>query len=228
MDKYNIKGRIFPTVLTVVLPAIVLNSFFLVPELKKFIGDNLATNIIGNIALPSILVFYLSQYVRTLGKEVFQRFYFKGEINMPTTNFMMYANSEYTDDYKTLFREKIRQDFNIILPDKLAEEVNVLEARKKIVEVMSKVRKKLHENEFLLKHNIEYGAIRNSIGGSLLGIVFCIGNLILFKYFYTNQIAFNISIGLLSFYVLLLLLSRFFINSYGNSYAKILFREYLD
>lgn len=142
MDKYNIKGRIFPTVLTVVLPAIVLNSFFLVPELKKFIGDNLATNIIGNIALPSILLFYLSQYVRTLGKEVFQRFYFNGEINMPTTNFMMYTNSEYTDEYKTLFREKIRQDFNILLPDKLVEEANVLEARKRIVEVMSKVRKK--------------------------------------------------------------------------------------
>ena len=133
----------------------------------------------------------------------------------------------YSEQHKNKIRAKILADFKVTLPTKEEESNNQDDSRTRIVEVMALIRKKLHKNKFLLQHNIEYGAMRNIIGGSVIGAVLSLANLAFFHYLVPSELAFKISIFTFSIYVLLILLSKYIINFYGENYAKILFREYL-
>ena len=93
---------------------------------------------------------------------------------------------------------------------------------------MALVRRSLHKNEFLLQHNIEYGAMRNLIGGSVIGLLICIFNIVFFENFVEHELASNISIFMLFFYGILILLSKNIIAFYGGRYAKIIFTEYIN
>lgn len=107
------------------------------------------------------------------------------------------------------------------------ERLSENETRTRIVEIMFLLRKKLHGNKFLLQHNIEYGAMRNVIGGSVLGAIFSITNIIFFSYLRPTEMAIYVSVFTLSVYTVILLSSKVFIDFYENNYAKILYREYL-
>jgi hypothetical protein len=227
-DKYGLKARIFPTVLGVILPIIVFNQFFVLDTIHKIFSDKIYATILGSVSLPTVFMFFLPQFARIIGKGVFEKRFFRDEFSMPTTNFLLFSNTvQYSDEYKIKIGEKIKADFDLTLSSKKQEEKNEQEARQKIVTAMSFVRKKLEKNDFLLKHNIEYGAIRNLIGASCIGLVMSIFNIFFFYFVAKNIIPFYISITLLSIYLILILSSKFLIVSFGNSYAKILIREYM-
>ena len=57
-------------------------------------------------------------------------------------------------------------DFDITLLPEDQEKEKEEEARKKIVEAMSLIRAKVKDGRLLLQHNIEYGFVRNLIGGN--------------------------------------------------------------
>jgi len=162
-----------------------------------------------------------------LSKNIFQRFYFKDELYMPTTNYLMFSDKTSSQQHKIKIRNKIFSDFRINLSTAEEESMDEHAARTKIVEIMALIRKKLMGNKFLLQHNIEYGAMRNAIGGSVLGILLSIFNIIFFIKYIEINLAFYISIATLVIYISLVVFSKIIINFYGNNYAKILFREYL-
>jgi hypothetical protein len=145
---------------------------------------------------------------------------------MPTTNYLMFSDNTYSGIHKEKIRKKVLSDFAISLPTIDDENLDEYEARKRIVETMALIRKKLMKNKFLLQHNIEYGAMRNAIGGSVLGLLISLFNIVFF-YLHDVHLAVVISTITLSIYILLILLSKVIINFYGNAYAKILFREYI-
>ena len=93
---------------------------------------------------------------------------------------------------------------------------------------MSQIRQKLHNNKFLFQHNIEYGAMRNVIGGSIVGIIFSSFNIYFFMCIKEVKLAVTISLVALCAYVLLVLFSKVIINFYGKNYARILYREYIS
>ena len=227
-DKYSLIGRIAPAFFSIIIPIIIFNSFYVSEEFSAFVGEMMAVKIATNLTVPVICLFFLSQFGRVIGKNVFEKKYFKDEKFMPTTNFLLFSDETYSEQHKLKIREKISQDFNSKLPTKEEEEQDIANSRTIIVELMALVRGKLKENTFLLQHNIEYGAIRNLIGGSVLGLLLSLGNIIFFKYIAVNELAANISVVTLIVYGMIILLSKILIEFYGQSYAKILFREYLS
>ncbi|MBU2068781.1 MAG: hypothetical protein KKE08_19520 [Gammaproteobacteria bacterium] len=226
-DKYSIMGRFAPAVISILVPAIVFNYFLVNDELSRFLGELLAVKLVAGLGMTFLFYYLLAQISRTIGKELFEKRIFKDEKFMPTTNFLMYSDDTYSEQHKIRIRSLIEEDFKVVLPTKEQESINENESRMIISETMASVRKKLHGNEFLLKHNIEYGFIRNLIGGSVLGLIFSLANIALFRYLETSSVAVQISIFTAVFYAIVLLFGRFLIKVYGESYAKILFREYL-
>jgi len=226
-DAYALKGRILPALFSIILPIMIFNHFYISEELSKFIGEVFGAELIANLTISGICLYYLSEAGRVLGKNIFENNYFKNESHMPTTNYLMHSDNSYSEQYKKMIREKINTDFGITLPT-ISDEVNNNEiSRTRIVETMALVRKKLHHNKFLLQHNIEYGAMRNAIGGSVLGIIFSFVNIAFFNFYVLVDLATKISIATLFVYLIFIIFSKYIMNFYANNYAKILFREYM-
>mgnify|MGYP006109061761 CR=1 FL=1 len=226
-DKYSLKARVLPAAFTILIPLIIFNHFFTSPSLKNLLGAFKGSESISNISISLVLMFYLSQIARLIGKNMFEKRFFNDELKMPTTEFMLYSNNQYSDDYKERFASKVKSKFDITLYSKNLESTDEQTARKRIVEAMSSVRKDIFKNTFLLQHNIEYGAMRNTIGGSLIGLTICIINYIFFLYIVPVDFAVYSSAVLGVIYAIFILFSKSIINSYGKAYAKILFREFI-
>lgn len=226
-DKYSITGRALPAIFSMIIPIIIFNHFYASDEFAALIGEVMGAKVIANLTMPVICLFLLSQFGRMIGKNVFEKNFFKDEKLMPTTQFLLFSDTNFSEQYKLKIRNKMEADFNTKLLSKNEEAEDIEESRTRIVETMALVRRSLSKNEFLLQHNIEYGAMRNLIGGSVLGLLICIFNIVFFNLFVEHNLASNISVFMLTFYGGLILLSKKIIAFYANRYAKILFTEYL-
>lgn len=226
-DTYTLKARIIPGLVTIVLPIFVFNHFFVSKEFSKFVGDVLGLKMLSEISISLICLYYLAEFGRFIGKNYFENKIFCDEKYMPTTNFMMFKNKTFSYEFKEIVRTKVRNDFEINWPTADEEQNDEEGTRIRIVETMALIRKKLMGNNFLLQHNIEYGAMRNAIGGATIGVIFSLFNIIFFKAVEQNDMAVNISIWSMGVYFLFLVASKPIINFYGRNYAKILFREYI-
>ena len=69
--------------------------------------------------------------------------------------------------------------------------------------------------------------MRNTIGGSVLGLLICIINSFFFIFLIPVDFAVYSSILLGIVYLIFIVFSKSIINSYGIAYAKILFREFI-
>ena len=146
---------------------------------------------------------------------------------MPTTNFLLYQNKELSSEYKDKVRQRIQRDFNIQLLSRQEEESNVSEARQLIVEAVGLVRNKVGDGRLLLQHNIEYGFLRNLIGGAIIGSIGSAAALLFYLKYYPSIVFWSISLTSLIFFISLLLGSKVLMNRYGELYTKRLFQEYL-
>ena len=226
MNTYYFKARLFPTVLTSI-PAIILYNRFvssLYHEKLENIFSVLPT--ITDIILSSAIVFLLVQVNRFLSKEIFQRLYFKDEINMPTTNLLLKSNTELEASIKQKIEDKIKNKFGIILLSGTDESANVLRARKLIATAVSQIRNVLRDNSLLLQHNIEYGFFRNLIGGSFLAFVISV-IILIHSYCSCDLTTRNLGWVLAIAYFLPISFSKLIIDRYGKYYAKILYEQFL-
>lgn len=222
-SRYGIKARMAPAIICAV-PFLIFYYWYLssASDMLAFLGK---MKLASDLSFPVILTYLFSQINRHLSKTVFQRFYFKDELKMPTTDFLLYSDSQYTKDYKNDFRSKILSDFKMELPNEKEEVENESETRKRITEAMSLVRKKCEKSEMLLQHNMEYGFFRNLIGGSILSapasFVFAA-----YAAHFHNSVAMYSLIACGIAFSLFLIFSKNLIFEHGNAYAKILFQEY--
>ena len=213
-SKYEIKARFFPTILNLI-PLFILQYYFTNNPL--FLDKVLELKIIGNISISLILIYLLSQFFRVIGKDLFEKRLFKNELDFPTTKFLLFSNTQYSKEYKLKIHKKIKKDFSINLLKSKEERKNKKKAKKLINEAISQIRMKMKSGTLILQHNIEYGCIRNLIGGSIFGL-FASFIITYFNYLY-------ISISLV--YGLILILNKKILNSYAEKYAKILIQEYM-
>lgn len=226
INNYYFKARLFPTVLTSI-PAIILYNKF-IANLYHDKLENIYAGLptITDVIFSGAIIFLLVQINRFLSKEIFQRLYFKDEINMPTTNLLLKSNSELEISIKQKIEDKIKSKFDINLLTSTEESADDQRARKLIVTTVSQIRNLLRDNALLLQHNIEYGFFRNLIGGSF--IAFVISLIIVASSQYTADITTrNLGWTLTCIYFLPILLSKFIINRYGKYYAKILYEQFL-
>jgi len=224
---YYLKARLFPTVLTSI-PLLV----FVTQVLNPLYGESLKKiyNILPmltNLGIYAGLVFLSVQVNRFVSKEIFQRFFFKEEINMPTTNYLLWNNVFFAVDTKKGIREKILSSFNITLLNPAEEQQDDLRARNLIVHAVSQIKNKLRGNAILFQHNIEYGFIRNLIGGSLIAILFSIA-IIIYAFTYGEGTLRNTGVILLVNYSLPIIVSKLLITKYGRYYAKVLYEQFMS
>jgi len=225
-NSYYLKARLFPTVLTAV-PAIILYNKFvatLYHDKLESIYSGLPT--ITNIILSSAIVFLLVQINRFLSKEIFQRLYFKDEINMPSTNLLLKSNNELETSIKQKIEDKIKSKFDITLLTSIEEPTDEPRARKLIATTVSQIRNVLRANTLLLQHNIEYGFFRNLIGGSFLAFVISL-IIVVTSHCTADVVTRNLGWILTIIYFIPILFSKMIINKYGKYYAKILYEQFL-
>ncbi len=225
-NNYYFKARLFPTVLTGI-PAIILYYRF-VANIYHDKLENIYNGlpIITDIFFSSAIIYLLVQINRFISKEIFQKLYFKDEINMPTTNLLLKSNNELETSIKQKIEVKIKNMFDIELLSQRDEEKDKERARKLISTTVSQIRNVLRNNSLLLQHNVEYGFFRNLIGGSF--IAFIISLIIVATSQYSADITIrNLGCILACIYFLPILLSKFIINKYGEFYAKILYEQFL-
>jgi len=227
LDAYTFKARIAPAAITVLIPILVFNHFFASEEFRKLLGDILGLKLFSAITISSISLVFLAELSRAISKQLFQRVMFQDELQLPTTQFMLYKDPTYSEDFKNRFRSRVLKEFKVVLPTAAEEQAMEDDARKRIAEAVTAIRKKLHGNAFLLQHNIEYGAIRNSLGGAILAVILNVANIILFWRFVLNPFAVRISLCLIVAYCAWIAMGPWMVRIYGRSYARILYREYM-
>ena len=219
MSKYTLVARIYPAILTGI--PIVLISIPIVNSFLDIVGPNQwIASLLGNISFSSVILFFYSLLIRTLGKFIFEKIYFRDELKFPTTELLHPQNNLLSSHTKNAIYEKINHDCNIDL-----RSINDdIELRKSINELIAQIRIKVGKGTLLLQHNIEYGFVRNLCGGALVGFLFSVVGVIS-----TNQKTLSILfISLASVYLFLLLISKWLISRYGYQYGKVLVNEYLS
>ncbi len=221
-NKYTREARIFPTIISAI-PILLFQYSFSNKEVSDFLVFLEKIEIIGNITISIVVLYFVSQLNRFISKTFFE----KKEIYMPTTNFLLFQNPEYSKEYKRSIYEKLEKDFDTKLPSKLLQEEDELNSRKRISEVTSLARKKVGNGKLLLQHNIEYGFWRNLSGGSILAILFSGITAYLSFVQYKNTI-FAVSLILLFIFSIILIFNKFFIDRVGKLYARVLIQEYME
>lgn len=226
LNKYTRTARIYPAIICSI-PIFVLNYFLLSSYTADFFASLEEIKWVGGITLSVALTFLLAQAGRFVGKELFERIHFKDELYMPTTEFLLHSNTTYSLEHKSRLHSKILNDFGITIYSPEKEESDHISARKIIVESVSMIRGKVKNGQLLLQHNIEYGFMRNLIGGSLVALYISIFNIYVFGFFFPNQLGFYLSMGMALAYLLVVGIGRYLIGRYGIRYAKVLIQEYL-
>lgn len=226
MNQYFIRARLFPTILTAI-PIIIFINYVLNKELYPSLNQiySILPTLTG-FGISAAIIFLSIQINRIVSKELFQRIYFQEEIEMPTTKFLLWTNDKIDKESKIKIRKKINEKFKIKLRNETDENSNLNESKKQIAFAVSQIRNHLRGNILLFQHNVEYGFIRNLIGGSLIATIISLGTFI-YSFISDDSTLKITSIILLSIYIIPILLSKFILNKFGNYYAKTLYEQFL-
>lgn len=224
--EYDLKARTVPAILCAV-PLLILIHFFVTPAILGMLTTIAESTFLGDIPLATVLIYFFAQINRTISKEVFQKRYFRDELYMPTTNFLLLSDTHYSNEYKQQIRGKILKDFGITLLSKEQEGQDETAARKRIVEAISLVRGKVKDGRLLLQHNIEYGFARNLIGGSVIAFPAALIGAILFYFFSYMLFPFALLITSAVIYLSMIFFSKKIMDAFGIAYAKVLIQEYM-
>lgn len=224
---YFYRARLFPALITAIPLLIFINKIIAVKYASALKNIYDVFPLITHLGLSAAIIFLLVQINRLVAKEIFQRWHFRDELYMPTTNHLLMNSTYYPITIKTKIRDKIAIEFQIELLNEVEEQQDQNNARKLIAAAVSQIRNVLRGNGMLLQHNIEYGFWRNLIGGSLIAIVF---SAVIVWHGYLNDFKDQMAIGIICFIVFLapVVLSKIIIRYYGKYYAKILYEQFLS
>lgn len=211
------RARIFPAVLGVIPFSLVVNFIPIEPILLKTIAG----------VFSAALVYFATQFVIRIPAKMFEEWLFSNGLYMPSTNFLLYNNFEYQDEFKDNIRSQISRDFNITLSSKTEEVKDEMTARRKIKDATRLMIGKVKGGYLLLKHNYEYGFSRNLWSSSILG---AIGSTILFitATIKQSEIFVITSACLITFYILYIIFGHYLIKYTGKLYARKLIEEYYE
>jgi hypothetical protein len=217
-DKYTLRARVFPAVLGVIPFALVLKFVPIEPVLLKVVTAGI---------FSSALVYVSTQFIIRIPAKMFEDWLFSNGLYMPTTNFLLYKDFEYQDQFKDNIRSQIQRDFGITLSSKEEETIDEVTARRKIKDATKLMINKVKGGYLLLKHNYEYGFSRNLWSSSIFGLI---GSLLLtYLSIVSNDKTMMItSIALGGLYLLYVFFGFLLIKYVGKLYARKLIEEYYE
>jgi len=192
-----------------------------------FVGHVLAIQWISDVGLSFAIIYLFMQINRLISKEFFEKKMFSNGLNMPTTNYLMHSDPNLSFEYTKKIHLKIYEDFSIVIPSMQEELRNEKGSRQKISEAVALIRKKVGDGVLILQHNIEYGFVRNLIGGSVIAVIISVININIFSWVAYNQIALIISCILAFLYLCVVISSKWIVTTFGNNYASVLIQEYM-
>lgn len=226
-NTYFLRARLFPALITSIPMLIFVNKIIAVKYASALKNLYDILPVIAHFGLSAAIVFLFVQINRFVAKEVFQRFYFREELYMPSTNYLLQNNIFYPLPIRNSIRNKIKDKFKIDLLDASEEAADENNARKIIAVAVSQIRNSLRGNALLFQHNIEYGFWRNLIGGSLIALIFSV---VIFIYGSYQHLPDQRIVAVICFllYLLPVVLSAVIIRYYGKYYAKILYEQFLS
>lgn len=224
---YYLTARVFPAIIASI-PAILFYYFTIgtrINELFSFIGS---ATLVANVTVSVVIVFLVIQLNRFIAKELFEKKYFNDGQEIPTTRYLLHSDDFLSKQIKKTIHEKILQDFQITILSPKKEKKDLSEAKKVIIMAVARIREKLRKNKMVLRHNMEYGFMRNIIGGSVIAILLSLINIGVFKFVLPNQFAFYASIITLFVFLIPILSSKTILTRFGHYYAKVLLEQYND
>lgn len=174
IDKYELRARIFPATLAMLLVGIA--SFHVYsPYAKEFFQELDRWRVIFHGSLVVVIisaVFYPYKLCcQHLSKLICQNPLFgKDFTKMPTTKRLILEINKSTTLGKQL-KSKVKKDFGMSLPTPSAIVKDAGKAKVEIAEAISQMREKTRGNKILLDYLIQYGFWRNLIGGLTLDLI---------------------------------------------------------
>lgn len=220
-NEYGLKARLFPALLCS-LPFLLIKHFIVDVYVGSALSSTLFVVITGDISLAAVSSYLLAQINRFVSKILFE-----DKSKFPTTLMLLPSNRGLSDEFRKKIEEKVNTDFKLSLPNFADEQANIENAKTRIKEIVSLIINKVGNGTLLLQHNIEYGFVRNLIGGSVVAATVSIGSSIVFSFVVENSTAFVLSTALSLCYLTLILFSKAILKNYSEEYACILFREYI-
>ena len=219
-SKYGMKARLFPALLCVP-PFMLIKHLAIDPFVDPSLTSKLWLVAAGDVSLASVLIYLLAQVNRFVSKVLFE-----ARSEFPTTRMLLPSNKELSEEFRRKLTAKAQTDFNLSLPSLADEIADTPNAKTRIKEIVGLIINRVGNGRLLLQHNIEYGFVRNLIGGAVTAVLTSIAGIILFGFVIHNKAAFIVSILLAICYSLPLLFSKPLLSNFGRAYASILFREY--
>lgn len=218
---YTIKARLFPALLCSI-PFIVIWHYTGNPYFPSDLKRVIFSISVGEITLTIILTYVLSQVNRQISKILFEQ-----KSQFPTTLMLLPSSNEISAEFRKKISEKLNTDFRIALPTLEDEQKDMTSTKNRIGEITALIIHKVGSGTLLLQHNIEYGFIRNLIGGSVLAFIASLVGTLIFCFILKNPMLTLIMCFLAVAYILPIVFSKLLLNKYSKDYASILFREYI-
>jgi len=180
------------------------------------------------VALFLALGFFCRERIRATAKLLFQFPLFKeDETRMPTTDLLMWS-SDYSNEMKKAIRNKVKKDFNYMMPTKEDEKKDENEARKTIAFIVGSIRKMARDSRDVVytQANYRYGYNRNLLGGLVWSFLLTI--LLMVLNAFISSICYKWFVAALVLILLWLLIEYFVFYKYSaRNYARQLFETYL-
>jgi hypothetical protein len=219
-SKYSLEARVFPTILGL-LPFYIFQYYYL----NNFLNlEILNSKIIGNLSLSLVMLYFFAEFIIRYFGKLYEDKVFKNKLDFPSTNFLMHSNREYSVDFKSQLRAKIKNDFSLELLDKPEEEENDKEARTRIKEIVGLMISKVKDGHLVLKQNIAYGFVRNLLPASVIGVI--LSFLLIMLSSKNNDFVFYLGIIMIALYTVYLLCGKQIIDYFSKNYARKLIEEY--
>ncbi len=220
-NEYGRKARLFPALLCS-LPFFLLLHFAVNPYIGYSLTNKLLISITGDVSFVVVLTYLLAQINRTVSKLLFE-----DKTKFPTTQMLLPSSKDLSGDFRRKMEDKVIADFNISLPSLGEEQSDLGETTTRIKEIVSLIINRVGSGTLLLQHNIEYGFVRNLMGGSVIAMAASIASCALFGFVIKNHTALVLAAALSICYLIPILFSKIILKSYSEEYAHILFREYI-
>ncbi len=217
-NEYNLKARVFPAILCS-LP-LLLTKYFII---DNYISISLSATIIGDISFDIILIYLLVQINRLISKT-----FFENKSDFPSIKMLIPSSKDLSDEYRRKIEKKIAVDFKMSLPTLAEEDASPEKVKLRIRELVDLIIDKVRNGNLLLQHNIEYGFVRNLVGGCVLAFIVSFACFITFGFFIKNEAAYIVSIIFCVIYLIPILFFKIIVGHFSKEYARILLREYLN
>lgn len=231
-DSYTLQARILPAIVAMILPCISTVYFINhIPSVKQFFANELNA-ILATLAiiipcglLYSAIGYSARELFRSISKIIFQYWLFnEDETHMPTTELLIFNRSSFSKNYILRIIKKINTDFGLNLKRESEQLKNEIEARKEIANAVQLIRNKTRNDKILLQYNIQFGFLRNLMGGIVVAFII---SLLLFVLSLCLGEPWLVHLLICIANILVLCCSFFILKYRARAYARQLYVAYL-